>query len=331
MRLSAEQQREILGKTPCGESFARAIREPLVASGVEVFQLNLGNRCNLACRHCHVEAGPAGTAVMTRQVLERCLGILRESAIPVIDITGGAPEMHPDFRWFLRECASLGRRLLVRSNSAILLEAPYRDLVDLYAGLGIEVVTSLPSPDEEKTDRQRGAGVFGKVVAAMRLLNERGYGREGSGLTLDLVHNPTGAYPPGCQQSLERLYRQTLGARHGVSFTRLYCITNLPIGRYLSYLLRTENYEDYMGALVRAYNAAALAHVMCRTLVSVGWDGTLYDCDFNQMLRLPVNHGAPDNIVNFDRERLARRQIVVGNHCYGCTAGAGSSCQGEVV
>ena len=331
MRLSAERQREILGTIPGGESFARAIHDPLVASGVEVFQLNLGNRCNLACRHCHVEAGPAGTAVMPRGILERCLGILRESTIPVIDITGGAPEMHPDIRWFLRECASLGRRLLVRSNCAILLEPPCRDLVDLYADLGVEVVTSLPSPDEEKTDRQRGAGVFSKVVAAMRLLNDRGYGREGAGLALDVVHNPTGAYLPGCQRSIERQYRQTLGARHGVSFTRLFCMTNLPIGRYLAYLLRTENYEDYMGALVRAYNPATLANVMCRTLVSVGWDGTLYDCDFNQMLRLPVNHGAPDNVMNFDLERLARRQIVVGNHCYGCTAGAGSSCQGEVV
>jgi radical SAM/Cys-rich protein len=329
--LSAERQRQILGTPPGGQSFARTIRDPLVASGVEVFQVNLGNRCNLACRHCHVGAGPAGDAVMPRAVLDACLAILRGSTIPVIDVTGGAPELHPDFRWFLEECAALGRRLLVRTNCAVLLEESCRDLAGLYARLGVEVVTSIPSPDEGKTDRQRGGGTFGKVVAAMRLLNRHGYGREGSGLALDVVHNPTGAYLPGCQRSLEQQYRQALGARHGVSFTRLFCITNMPIGRYLAYLLQSENYEDYMQELVRAFNPAALASVMCRTMVSVGWDGTLYDCDFNQMLRLPVNHGAPDNILDFDLARLARRQIVVGNHCYGCTAGAGSSCQGAVV
>ena len=276
------------------QPFARQDREPLRASAVEIFQINVGNRCNLACRHCHVEAGPGRADVMSRAILERCLGILRASTIPTIDITGGSPEMHPDFRWFLRECAALGRRLLVRSNLAILLEDEFRDLGDLYAELGVELVTSLPALDEEKTDRQRGHGVFGKVISAMRVLNERGYGRPETGLMLNVVHNPTGAYLPGCQRSLERQYRDVLEKRYGVFFTRLFCITNMPIGRYLGFLLRTENYEEYMETLVRSFNTAALANIMCRTTVSVGWDGTLYDCDFNQMLRIPINHGAPD-------------------------------------
>lgn len=329
--LPAREQREFLAQTLPGESFARRIRGPLLAADVEILQINVGNRCNLACRHCHVDAGPTRTEIMPRAVLERCLRVLGASAIPAIDITGGSPEMHPDFRWFLRECADLQRRLSVRSNFAILLEESCRDLIDLYAELGVELVTSLPGLDEQKTDRQRGAGVFRKIVAVMRLLNERGYGTPGSGLRLSVVHNPTGAYLPSCQKTIERHYREALRVRHGVCFNDLFCIINMPIGRYLGYLLRTENYEEYMETLVRAFNPAALANAMCRTTVSVGWDGTLYDCDFNQMLHLPVNHGAPDNITAFDHDRLRRRQVVVGNHCYGCTAGAGSSCRGEIV
>jgi len=327
--LGVEKQQQILAQALADESFALKIEKPLFASGVEIFQINVGNRCNLACRHCHVDAGPACTEFMSREILERCLAILRESGIPTIDITGGSPEMNPHFRWFLRECAALGRRLLVRSNFTILLEDEYRDLADLYAGLGVELITSLPAIDEEKTDRQRGPGVFRKVIEVMGLLNGKGYGREGSGLVLNVVHNPTGAYLPGCQASLERQYRQVLRERHGVTFNRLFCITNMPIGRYLMYLLKSENYEEYMETLVRSFNPAALDNVMCKTTVSVGWEGTLYDCDFNQMLKLPVNHGVPENLMNFDYARLRQRQIVVGNHCFGCTAGAGSSCQGE--
>ncbi len=327
--LSPERQREILTREIVHESFAEKIARPLHADGVEIFQINVGNRCNLTCRHCHVNAGPGRDDVMSREILEQCLRILHESDIPIIDITGGTPEMNPHFRWFIGEAAKLGRRLLVRSNFTILLEDGFRDLIDLYASLGVELVTSLPAFDEERTNRQRGDDVFARVVKVIGLLNARGYGREGAGLVLDIVHNPTGAYLPGCQASLERQYRTTLKDRHGVEFTRLFCITNMPIGRYLMYLLKTENYEEYMETLVRAFNPAALDNVMCKTTVSVGWDGTLYDCDFNQMLKLPVNHGAPEYIMDFDYELLKKRQIVVGNHCYGCTAGAGSSCQGE--
>jgi len=328
--LDVEKQRRILAREVIGENFAGRIRRPLFADRIEIFQVNLGNRCNLACRHCHVDAGPDRGEIMSRGLLERCLEILRASDIPTIDLTGGSPEMNPDFRWFLRECAALGRRLLVRSNFTILLEEAYADLPDLYAELGVELITSLPGFDAERTDRQRGRGVFDRVIRALRLLNGKGYGGPDGRLVLNIVHNPTGAYLPGSQCALEQQYRTALSEGHGVRFNRLFSITNMPIGRYLSYLLESENYEDYMEALVRAFNPAALENVMCRNTLSVGWDGTLYDCDFNQMLKLPVNHGAPENIRDFDYAALKRRQIVVGNHCYGCTAGAGSSCQGEV-
>jgi radical SAM/Cys-rich protein len=316
--------------TPAAGAFARRLRAPLAAAGVEVLQVNLGDRCNLACRHCHVEAGPSGAAAMSREVMERCLEVLRRHPIPTIDLTGGAPELHPDFRWFLGECAALGRRLLVRSNLAVLLEEGSRDLPERYAAAGVELVASLPSLDEGKTDRQRGGGVFRRVIEAMRLLNGLGYARVGSGLALDLVHNPTGAYLPGCQRELERQYRETLARRHGVTFTRLFCITNMPIGRYLAYLRESGNLEEYLDTLAGAFNPAAVDRVMCRTTVSVAPDGTLHDCDFNQVLGLPVNHGAPDDVRDFDLDRLAARRIVVADHCFGCTAGAGSSCQGEV-
>ena len=190
------------------------------------------------------------------------------------------------------------------------------------------MVVSLPHPDSHSTDRQRGEGVFGRLIGALRKLNSVGYGAEGTGLILDLVHNPAGAYLPGSQVDLEASYRRILKEQHGITFSRLFSITNMPIGRYLEYLRRTDNYEEYMAALVKAFNPKALRNVMCRTTLSVAWDGRLYDCDFNQTLGLPTNHGAPDHVTAFDFERLAAREIVTGNHCYGCTAGAGSSCQG---
>lgn len=309
--------------------FARMVPEPLRAAGIDVLQINLGYRCNLQCRHCHVEAGPQRTEVMTRGVMEECLTVLKDHDIPIIDITGGSPELHPSFRWLVEECAGLKRRTLVRSNGLLLLEKEYQDLLDLYAENQIEVVLSLPHVDPQRTDRQRGEGVFAGLIEVMRRLNARGYGRYGGKLILDLVHNPAGAYLPGSQASLETLYRQTLLQRHGVTFNHLFCMTNMPIGRYLEYLLKTDNYREYMAALIKSFNPAALRGVMCRSTVSVGWDGTLYDCDFNQMLGLAINHAAPRHISAFDPIPLSSRRIVVGDHCYGCTAGTGSSCQGQ--
>ena len=312
-------------------SFAQKILKPLMAEGVEIFQINIGYRCNLECKHCHIEAGPLRNEMMSKSLMEICLHILKSHPIPTIDITGGTPEMHPDFPWFLEQCAKLKRRLLVRTNGVILLEENLESFIDLYARYRAEIVISLPHVDIKITNRQRGEDVFPKIIEALGKINTRGYGHPDSGLVLNLVHNPSGAYLPGSQVSLENHYRKVLMDKYGIMFNHLFCITNMPIGRYLHYLQRTDNYDDYMTALVGSFNEAALEKVMCRKTLSVAWDGRLYDCDFNQVLGLSVNHGAPDHLLAFDLHKLANRQIVIGNHCYGCTAGAGSSCQGEMV
>ncbi len=311
--------------------FERQIPGGILAKGVTILQINTGYRCNLECRHCHVAAGPARVETMSKRTMEQCIEVLEAHAIATVDITGGSPELHPHLPWFIEACSNGGRRVLVRTNGVILLEDAYAHFLDFYGSHRVEVVISLPSVDPRTTDRQRGDGSFLKVIEAIRRLNGAGYGRGGSGLTLDLVHNPVGAFLHGSQTSLEALYRKTLEDRYGVSFNHLFCITNVPVGRYLDYLQRTDNYHDYMKNLAKSFNPASLSGVMCKSTVSVGWDGRLYDCDFNQMLGLPINHGAPDRIEAFDLKTLAARQIVVGDHCYGCTAGQGSSCQGQVV
>ncbi len=311
-------------------SFEEMVSTPLRASGVEILQINVGYRCNLECRHCHVQAGPQRSEAMTREVMEECLRVLRTTPLPTIDITGGSPELHPLFPWFVEECARLDRRLLVRSNGVLLLDEHCAPLLDLYMRSRVEIVLSLPHVDPQITDRQRGTGVFHRVIEAIRMLNARGYGIEGTGLPLTLVHNPAGAYLPGAQKALQSSYRAALRERYGISFTRLFSITNMPIGRYLEYLRRTDNYGDYMRTLIKAFNPESLKGLMCRSMVSVGWNGRLYDCDFNQMLGLPIDHGLPDHISGFDKERLVGREIVIGDHCYGCTAGSGSSCQGQI-
>jgi radical SAM/Cys-rich protein len=320
-----------MGVLSVNPSFDQRISSPLRAERIEILQINIGYRCNLECRHCHVKAGPLRAEIISKAIMEHCLEVLKAHSIPTIDITGGSPEMHPDFPWFLEACGFLKRRLLVRTNGVILLEKGFEFFIDLYARNRVEVVVSLPHMDSQMTNRQRGEGVFPKLIEAIRRLNTQGYGQTGTGLVLDVVHNPSGAYLPGSQASLESHYRKVLKERYGLSFNRLFCLTNMPIGRFLDYLRKTDNYEDYLSTLVNAFNPAALKSVMCRTTLSVAWDGRLYDCDFNQMLGLPTDHGAPDHISAFDIDKLANRRIVVGNHCYGCTAGAGSSCQGEVI
>jgi len=311
-------------------TFEQKIAMALKAESVEILQINIGYRCNLECKHCHVEAGPLRSEIMPNAIMEQCLKVLKAHPIPTIDITGGSPEMHPDFPWLLQQCGALKRRLLVRTNGMILLEKEYEFLIDLYIKNRAEVIVSLPHMDSQMTNRQRGDGIFFKVIEALRRLNAQGYGQTGTDLILDLLHNPTGAYLPGSQASLKRHYRRVLEEKYGISFNRLFILTNMPIGRFLDYLRKTGNYEDYLASLVNSFNPGALKKVMCKTTLSVAWDGRLYDCDFNQMLGLPTDHGAPDHIFTFDIDKLAKRRIVVGNHCYGCTAGAGSSCQGEV-
>lgn len=313
--------------------FARKLREtgllPLRPTGMTVMQINVGKMCNQTCRHCHVDAGPDRTEIMTRETMQLCLDALAQTVIEVVDLTGGAPEMNPDFRWFVEQISALGRQIIVRCNLTIIVANPkYHDLPEFFARHGVRVVSSLPHFSASRTDAQRGDGVFGRSIRALRMLNEVGYGVEGSGLSLDLVYNPSGAFLPGSQAGLERDFKQRLLREHGVVFNNLLTITNLPISRFLEYLLESGNYLGYMDKLIAAYNPVAAENVMCRSTLSIGWDGQLYDCDFNQMLELPVDAHAPQHIRDFNETTLNARTIIVNQHCYGCTAGAGSSCGG---
>jgi radical SAM/Cys-rich protein len=265
---------------------------------------------------------------MSRTTLEQCLALAARPEVTTIDLTGGAPETHPDLPWFIEQTAPLGKRLIVRSNLVILGQEEYRHFLALFAHHGVEIVGSLPDYRRDRSDRLRGAGTFDRSIQAIRELNEVGYGCENTGLLLDLMHNPAGAYLPGNQHALEHEYKSCLHQRYGIHFNRLFCLTNCPVGRYLDYLVRTDNYTDYMNALQNGFNPTAARQVMCRTTLSVGEDGTLYDCDFNQMLGLSLNHGTPSHLDHLDFEALTHREITVNNHCYCCTAGAGSSCQG---
>ncbi len=303
---------------------------PLTARGITTLQVNVGRLCNQTCRHCHVEAGPDRKEVMAKETMELCLGALEEGGYPVVDITGGAPEMNPHYRWFVERCRMLDTKVLTRTNLTIITEEGYRDLPQFFADNNVEVIASLPYYFKSTTDTQRGGGVFERSVEALRMLNDAGYGREGTGLVLNIVYNPCGAYLPASQESLERDFRRELKKRYDISFSNLFTITNMPVGRFLDFLKRSGNLKGYMERLERSYNPSAAENVMCRETLSVGWDGTLYDCDFNQMLGLKCNHGAPEHLKDFDAGRLRGRRIVTGPHCYGCTAGAGSSCTGAV-
>jgi radical SAM/Cys-rich protein len=333
---SSEAQLRVLNDQPrVRERFAQALAEsglaPLTATGITVFQINVGKLCNQSCGHCHVDAGPDRREIMTRETAELCLDALRNSDIPTVDITGGAPELNPNFRWLVEQSRELGRHVIDRCNLSVLLLPSHADLAEFLAAHQVEIVASLPYYLEQQTDAQRGAGVFSKSVEALRKLNALGYGREGSGLRLDLVYNPVGAFLPPAQRSIEADFRRELSRRHAIVFNSLYTITNMPISRFLDFLLRSGNYERYMDKLISAYNPVAAAGVMCRYTISVGWDGILYDCDFNQMLDLPVGFGAPAHIRDFNAALLGGRRITVGQHCYGCTAGSGSSCGGVTV
>ena len=305
---------------------------PFKATAVEIFQLNIGKLCNQTCAHCHVDAGPDKKREnMSMEDLQRCVDILAATpSIQVVDITGGAPEMHPGFRWFVEQCTALGKRVIDRCNLTIIMANPkYRDLPQFLAKHRVQVVSSLPYFSKKRTDGQRGDGVFEDSIKALQLLNEAGYGKEGTGLKLDLVFNPSGAYLPGKQSELEAEFKRQLSRRYDIVFNELYAITNLPVSRFLDYLIETNNYEEYMQKLVDAYNPATVDSLMCRNTVSVSWDGFLYDCDFNQMLDLKVA-AKGQHISTFDADDLVKRNIVLNQHCYGCTAGAGSSCGGTV-
>jgi radical SAM/Cys-rich protein len=302
----------------------------LRAAGVEVLQVNVGKLCNQACKHCHVDASPRRTEIMTAEVAEQVLEAVRRFRFPLVDITGGAPELNPNFRRLVSESRRLGSRVMVRHNLTVMFEPGQEDLPEFFRAHAVEVVSSLPYFLGQQTDAQRGPGVFDKSVEALKRLNAAGYGC-GGGLTLDLVYNPVGAFLPPPQASIEADFKRELLARHNVTFDRLYTITNMPIKRFLEYLRRSGNEERYMRRLVDSFNPAAVEGLMCRTTLSVDWTGRLYDCDFNQMLGLGVDDTLPQTVGEFDPERFARRAIATAAHCFGCTAGAGSSCGGAVV
>jgi radical SAM/Cys-rich protein len=316
-------------------AFSRKLQEaglfPLQPGRLETFQVNIGKMCNQVCKHCHVDAGPDRKEIMTRETMQLCLEALAATTIQTVDLTGGAPEMNPHFRWFVEEIHKLGRQILVRCNLTIIVaNKKYHDLPEFYKQHGVHVISSLPYFTAARTNAQRGDGVFEDSIKALQMLNAVGYGQQGSGLLLDLVYNPSGAFLPGSQASLEGEFKKKLKQGYGVSFNNLLAITNLPISRFLDYLIQSGNYDAYMEKLVNAFNPVAAANVMCRNTISISWDGYLYDCDFNQMLDLPVAGNAPRHIRDFNESQLQGRSIVVNQHCYGCTAGAGSSCGGTL-
>jgi radical SAM/Cys-rich protein len=304
----------------------------LRAGAVETLQVNVGKLCNQACQHCHVDASPARTEIMSEETAARIVEAVGRHRFQTVDITGGAPELNPSFRRLVTESRAVGAHVIVRHNLTVMFEPGQEDLPEFFRAQGVEVVSSLPYFLEQQTDAQRGRGVFSKSLEALRRLNEVGYGREeGGGLILNLVYNPVGAFLPPAQAAIEADFKRELRARYGLSFNHLYTITNMPIRRYLDYLRRTGNEERYMRKLVEAFNPQAVAGLMCRTLLSVDWTGRLYDCDFNQMLDLGVAARLPQSIADFDPRAFAGREITTAAHCFGCTAGAGSSCGGSVV
>ncbi|MGM0635536.1 MAG: arsenosugar biosynthesis radical SAM (seleno)protein ArsS [Bacteroidota bacterium] len=305
---------------------------PMQTNQLEILQINLGYMCNQVCAHCHVDAGPDRKEIMTKQTMQECLGLLQKTNVHTIDLTGGAPEMNPNFRWFVEEAAKIGvEDFIVRSNLTIIeANKKYNDLPDFFKKHNIHVVSSMPHYTKGKTDKQRGNGVFNQSIKALKRLNAVGYGQSDSNLKLDLVYNPSGAFLPANQESLEKDFKKNLLNDFGIVFNELMTITNLPISRFLDYLIASENYEDYMFSLVEAFNPATLKNVMCKNTLSVSWNGWLYDCDFNQMLEMKIDANAK-HISEFNPEEISNRKIRVGQHCYGCTAGAGSSCQGSVV
>lgn len=323
--------KKIEGVVSFAEQIAKTEEKELSPNALEIFQINLGYMCNLTCEHCHVDAGPDRKEIMTKETLLACLEAIKESGVHTVDLTGGAPEMHPDFLWFIEELSKLNVKTIVRSNLTILVSnEKYKKFPELLKKYKVVIIASLPCYTKENTDKQRGDGTFGKSIEALLVLNELGYGEKGSGLELNLVYNPGGPGLPPDQAQLELDYKKQLKENFDLVFNSLFTITNLPISRFLDYLLAAGRYEEYMAKLSDAFNPHSIDGLMCKNTLSVDWEGNLYDCDFNQMLALPVNNKVK-NIQDFNADTLSKRLIIINNHCLGCTAGAGSSCQGALV
>ena len=323
---SPAAQRAMLEAVPLAATFHEAVTRAglsLQTTEPTVLQINVGKRCNQACHHCHVDAGPDRQEVMTDTVVDAVLGVLERSAIPTLDITGGAPELHPRFRDIVLRARSMGRHVMDRCNLTITTLPNYQDIPEFFARHQVEVIASLPSYAASQTDRQRGDGVFAQSIDALRRFNALGYGRDGTGLLLNLVTNPVGAFLPAGQASLERDWKRELKRRYDIEFTHLFTITNMPISRYLQWLEQSGNLDAYLTKLANAFNPATVNGLMCRYTLSVGWDGRLHDCDFNQMLDLALPQTIFDGLPT-------ERAVITGPHCFGCTAGAGSSCGGKL-
>ena len=296
---------------------------PLYAGGIEILQVNLGYACNMSCKHCHVSAGPAREEMMDLQTIEKVLKALDESGIKLLDITGGAPELNPGFRYLVEQSKHIGCHVIARSNLTIFLEKGMEDLFDFYSLNNVEIIASLPYYNEAGVDKVRGSGAFLKSISALQRLNSLGYGMDTK--RLDLVYNPQGAFLPPSQSALEDEYRKELKRKYDISFHSLYTFANMPIGRFREFLIRSGNFDKYMEELSSAFNPETLSGIMCRRLINVGWDGSLYDCDFNQLIGLRVLDAYPRTLRDFDYRLLSGRQLAVDDHCYGCTAGQGST------
>lgn len=300
---------------------------------VDVLQVNMGRYCNLACIHCHVESGPTRKEMMSRQTVDAVLGFLASSSIPTLDITGGAPELHRDFDYLVESARSLGRHVMDRCNLTVIFEPGKDYLPEFFGRHQVELVCSLPCYSAENVDKQRGKGTFDSSIRALQRLNEVGYGQAESNLVLNLVYNPVGPYLPPAQNKLEQDYKRILREQFGIVFNHLFCLSNMPITRYATHLKLRGEYDRYVELLETNFNAATLDQVMCRNLISIGWEGLVYDCDFNQMLDLPLRDrsGRPLDITSLALDQVVNRPITVGDHCYACTAGCGSSCGGALV
>lgn len=313
-----------MGKTQFSDKVLAAGLKPLTATDLKILQVNLGYRCNMTCTHCHVAGGPERTEVMDKGTVEQVLRVFLDNPFESLDITGGAPELNPYFRTLVSEACKAGRHVMVRTNLTIFFEEGMRDIPEFYRDQRVEVIASLPYYLEEGVDRVRGGGAFKKSIDALKRLNSLGYGGEPSGLPLSLVYNPQGAFLAPVQGTLEVEYKRELKDRFGIFFTP-FTFTNMPLGRFRDFLTRTGNFDHYVKKLSDAFNPANLDGIMCRQMVSVGWDGGIYDCDFNQILTLAVAPNVPRHINDFDFNVLANRAISVDDHCFGCTAGQGST------
>jgi len=335
-RLNLQAQLDILNRSAqTGTSFVSKMKAidafPLKTKKMEILQINVGYMCNMECTHCHVDSSPRRKEITPTHILQKCLDVIDATpSIKTVDLTGGAPEMNPDFKWLIEELSKRNVETIVRSNLTILVEGKFKTYPEFLAKHKVTIVSSLPCYTEENTDAQRGDGTFNRSIQALKILNELGYGRQ-EDLPLHLVYNPGGASIAPSQAKLEDDYKRELGERFDIQFHNLYTITNLPVSRFLEFLEANGKTETYIELLANSFNPSAATEVMCTNTLSVDWNGNLFDCDFNQILKLPVAVNKSRNIMDFDADELSNRAIVFNQHCFGCTAGEGSSCQGALV